>query len=156
MSVDMIFFPEASQPQGTLIGIDLQSLSPIQGAILLHPCDFTAKETQSQVLDILKDRKADIVLSDMAPNASGVKSLDHDKIVELCSSVLRFSTVVLKEGGHVLCKLLMGNKQNWLEAGMSKMFSQVNYVKPQASRTESAEVFLLGRGFKGTGNQKVN
>lgn len=125
------------------------NVSPIDGATLLFPYDFTTAETQSKVLDILGQIKTDIVLSDMAPNATGVKSFDHDKIVELCSSVLKFSTVVLKDGGNVLCKIWMGGKQTLLEDAMKRMFSHVKYVKPTSSRTESAEIFVLGRDYKG-------
>lgn len=136
-------------PKGTAIGIDLQHVNPITGAILLSKCDFTSAMTQAEILQKLGNKKADLVLSDMAPACSGDRSMDHDKIIELCSSVIRFSTVVLKKDGAVLCKIWMGGQQKLLEDAMRKLFLNVKYVKPNASRDDSAEIYLLGRNFKG-------
>lgn len=122
---------------------------PIEGAYVLHQSDFTSKETQQTILTILNGRQADVVMSDMAPSASGQKSLDHDIIVDLCYSVLLFSRRVLKPGGHVLCKLWQGSELRKLELTMGKLFENVKVVKPSASRQDSSEIFLLGRNFVG-------
>ncbi|XP_076074969.1 rRNA methyltransferase 2, mitochondrial-like [Mytilus galloprovincialis] len=136
-------------PKGTAIGIDLQYVNPIRGAILLSKCDFTSAKTQAEILQNMGNKKADLVLSDMAPACTGDRSMDHHKIIELCSSVIRFSTVVLKKDGSVLCKLWMGGQQKLLEDAMRKLFLNVKPVKPNASRDDSAEIYLLGRNFKG-------
>ena len=144
-----IVFSDTKLPRGIVIGIDLQHVMPVEGATIFHQCDFTSHDTQARILEKLGNQKADLVLSDMAPAASGVKSLDHDKIIELCSSVVRFSTVVLDHGGSVLCKIWMGGKQHLLENAMKKLFVDVKAVKPPASRADSAELYLLGKGYKG-------
>lgn len=98
-------------------------------------------------MKILNGRPVDVVLSDMAPKASGQKYLDHECIVALCFSVLRFSQTVLKPGGSLLCKLWQGSEQQSLEVAMRKLFENVKVVKPNASRKDSAEIFLLCRNF---------
>lgn len=85
-------------PQGHVISIDLQHMLPIDGATVLDNCDFTATETQQRIVQLVSGHGgADVVLSDMAPSATGVKALDHDLIIQLAMSVLRFSLTVLKE-----------------------------------------------------------
>lgn len=131
-----------------MIGIDLQHVMPIDGANLLFRHDITLPKTQDEVLDKLDGRKVDLVLSDMAPAKSSNKELDHDKIIELCSSVVRFSTVVMKDGGTLLCKIWSGGKQKLLEDVLRKLFQTVKLVKPPSSRADSAEIYLLARGFR--------
>ena len=132
---------------GVVIGIDLLPITPIDGAILLSKCDFTEESTQDTIQQHLQHRKVDVVLSDMAPNASGVKQMDHGAIVKLCFSVLKFSVNHLKQGGTMVCKLWNGSEQEKLENTLSKFFSVVKPVKPVASRSESAEMFLLCKNF---------
>lgn len=139
---------DPSKPKGLVIGIDLQHMAPLEGAYLLSGSDFTSDMTQAKIKTILGDRQADVVLSDMAPAATGMKSHNHEIIVKLCFSVLLFSLHVLKNGGTMLCKIWMGADQKRLETGMSKVFEHVRVVKPEASRDDSTEIFLLGRGFK--------
>ncbi|CAG5129039.1 unnamed protein product [Candidula unifasciata] len=137
-----------SAPKGLVIGVDIQNMAPIDGVHLLQASDFTVKETQCKITEILQGQLADVILSDMAPRATGLKSHNHDIIVGLCFSVLRFSLNVLKEGGTLVCKLWMGGDQPRLENAMNSVFDNVRFVKPDASRDDSAEVFILGRGFK--------
>uniref|UniRef100_A0A0B7AWZ3 rRNA methyltransferase 2, mitochondrial n=1 Tax=Arion vulgaris TaxID=1028688 RepID=A0A0B7AWZ3_9EUPU len=139
---------DASALRGSVIGIDLQYMSPIEGVYLLPAKDFTTETTQSKIKEILQNQLADVILSDMAPNATGLKSHNHEIIVSLCFSVLRFSLSVLKIGGTLLCKLWMGGDQQRLESAMRTVFDNVRVVKPDASRCDSSEIFLLARGFK--------
>ena len=145
----MFIFTDLNRPQGVVISIDLEYIAPLEGASILDSSDFTNKITQNRICDILAGRQADIVMSDMAPKASGVKFMDHELIIGLCYSVLKFSISVLKEGGTVVCKLWQGNDQMKLESVMEKMFNNTRVIKPPASRSQSAEVFLLGQGFRG-------
>ncbi|ESP03933.1 hypothetical protein LOTGIDRAFT_109890 [Lottia gigantea] len=133
---------------GTVIGIDLQNFEPIDGVHVLSECDFTLPESQSKILDILNGQKADVILSDMAPNASGIKSMDHDVIIELCQAVLQFGLWVLKPGGTILCKLWMGANQKSFENDLKSNFESVKVVKPASSRSDSSEIFLLARNFQ--------
>lgn len=114
---------------------------------LLTKCDFTQSETQTRIKNILHDSFADVVLSDMAPAASGNNELDHDKICGLCFSVLEFSSQVLDNGGHVVCKLWDGRDRDKLISVMERMFTEVKIVKPDSSRSESAEIFLVGKNY---------
>ncbi|GFN86270.1 ribosomal RNA large subunit methyltransferase e [Plakobranchus ocellatus] len=143
---------DETKPRGTVIGIDLQSMVPIEGVHLLPHCDFTTESTQMKVKDLLHGKKADVLLSDMAPSATGIKSHNHEAIVGLCFSVLRFSLSVLNNGGTIVCKLWSGGDQPRLERAMKIICDSVRVVKPDASRDDSAEIFMLGRGFKGSRN----
>ena len=124
-------------------------MNPLDGCITLSKSDFTSVDTQKKIKDILKGAKADAVVSDMAPNACGLKDLDHDNIIDLCVSVLDFSYPVLKENGVLLCKLWQGSRQSYLESLLKRSFSSVKLVKPKASRDDSAEIYLLARNFIG-------
>lgn len=141
-------FADSEKPIGTVISIDLQPIMPIEGAIVIPSCDFTKTETQEKILEKLGQRKADIVISDMAPNATGTKHLDHELIINLCISVLRFSTNVLQEGGNILCKFWPGTEQDKLQKAMEKFFKTVKIVKPESSRSNSSEIFMLGKHLK--------
>ncbi|XP_067673509.1 ribosomal RNA large subunit methyltransferase E-like isoform X2 [Haliotis asinina] len=140
---------ERVKEHGQVVSIDLQPMTAIHKAFVLSERDFTAPETQDEVKQHLSGRLADLVMSDMAPQASGVKSLDHDRIISLCVETVKFSCVVLKEGGAVLCKLWQGSEQPRLEHIMKQLFTSVRVVKPDASRSDSAEIFLLGKNFTG-------
>lgn len=133
---------------GKVVSIDLQSIEPIENVQLLEGCDFTEEATQTKIERILNGRQANVVLSDMAPNSTGNKHLDHDKISELCMSVLKFSTSVLTPGGHVLCKIWDGQNRELLVKVMERMFQVVYIVKPASSRSDSSEIFLLGQRYK--------
>ncbi|CAL1542235.1 unnamed protein product [Lymnaea stagnalis] len=139
---------DPNKPKGLVIGIDLQHMSPVEGAYLLPGSDFTKVATQAKVKEILCDRKANVILSDMAPRATGHKSHNHEIIVGLCFSVLQFSLSALSPGGTMVCKLWAGGDQSRLEAAMRTVFEQVKVMKPEASRDDSSEIFLLGKGFK--------
>ncbi|CAE1248558.1 rlmE [Acanthosepion pharaonis] len=136
-----------SQKEGCVISIDKQFMVPVKGAITLATMDFTKGQTQNKVLEVLSGRKADIILSDMAPNTTGIRSMDHDLIIELCFSVLEFSRTVLRPDGALLCKLWQGHEQKELEQRLGDVFQTVKIIKPQASRGDSAEIFLLGKGY---------
>ncbi|KAL5018973.1 hypothetical protein ScPMuIL_004695 [Solemya velum] len=138
---------DKNKPVGKVISVDLHGISPIEGSCIFSQSDFTSAETQSKILSCLGKGKANVVLSDMAPNATGVKHLDHDLISELCLSVLTFSTSVLSDGGAVVCKIWMGHNQNRLLSAMKTIFKNVKIMKPNASRGDSSEIFLVGRGY---------
>jgi len=141
------FFSDQITRRGIVIGVDLQSMEPIEGVVLFPGHDFTLPDTQDKILTTLDNRLADVVISDMAPSASGHNDLDHDRIAKLCLSVLQFSTRVLKSGGHVLCKIWDGQDCEYLMKIMERMFKTVKIVKPSASRAGSAEVYLLGVNY---------
>lgn len=92
---------------------------------------------------------ADAVLSDMAPLATGAKAMDHEAITNLAYSALRFSVMVSRPGASFLVKIWDGGLASNLQADISKFYEKVKVVKPEASRSDSAEMFLLARQFKG-------
>lgn len=106
-------------------------------------------EAQEKLKSILNDRRVDCVLSDMAPNATGVRSLDQENISKLCYSVLRFAVLVSSVKASILVKLWCNGEAQQLEQNMLRFYEHVKFVKPSASRSDSAEIFLLGKGFRG-------
>jgi 23S rRNA (uridine2552-2'-O)-methyltransferase len=93
--------------------------------------------------------KADVVLSDMAANASGHRPTDHLRIMVLAEAAASFARAVLADGGSFLCKVLQGGTEAALLAELKRDFEAVRHVKPPASRPDSAELYLLARGFRG-------
>ena len=91
---------------------------------------------------------ADLVLSDMAANATGHRATDHIKIMALAEAAAEMAHDVLKPGGAFLCKVLQGGTEATLLAQLKKDFASVKHVKPAASRADSAELYLLARGFR--------
>lgn len=132
-----------------IIGVDINAISPIPNAYLLPFTDFTKSLNQNKILKILGDRKADLVCSDMAPNASGIKQYDHQLIIQLAVIALQFAVQILKsKDGNFLTKIWDGAEKEKLFSLMSRYFEKVYHVKPLSSREDSSELFLLGLGFK--------
>lgn len=133
--------------KGRVIGIDLLPLDPIAGAILFQ-ADFTSDEGLALVENALEGRKADLVLSDMAPNLSGVKDADQAKHYALAELALEFAVQWLKPEGAFVVKVFQGGGFEEFVRQARGVFRQVNIRKPEASRDESRENFLVGRGLK--------
>lgn len=134
---------------GTVLAIDKQPLYHIPGATVLGKMDFTSAKSQAELLKFLNGEKADVVLSDMAPNATGVRDLDHDNIITLAYAAVKFALQVMKVDGTFVCKLWDGGKSQRVEQDLARFFQTVRCVRPQATRDESTEKFILARGFKG-------
>ena len=133
---------------GLIIGCDLLFVDPIEGASFIQS-DVMLKSAQDEILRILGNRKFDLVLSDMAPNASGIVQLDHDKIIDLSYKALKFALDNSYPGSHFVTKIWSGRDRDRLLSDMSKFYSEVQLIKPKASRTDSAEIYLAGFSFKG-------
>lgn len=134
---------------GKVYAIDKLPFHPVEGATILANMDFTATKTQETLWKLLDGNKADIVLSDMAPNASGMKHLDHDSIIQLAYAVMKFALQVSKTKGTLVIKIWNGSKSHQLEQDLLKFYHNVKMIKPDATRDESAEQFFLARNFKG-------
>lgn len=135
--------------KGMVIGMDLLPIYPIEGATVIGYTDFTKIESQNKIKEILQDRKVDCVLSDMAPNATGIKDLDQENIISLCYSVLRFAVTMSSPGANLLVKVWDNGEVPILEKDMLKFYKSVKFVKPRSSRNDSAEKFVLAKGFLG-------
>jgi 23S rRNA (uridine2552-2'-O)-methyltransferase len=132
---------------GRVIGVDLQEVDPIPGAEL-HVLDFLADGADAQVRGWLGG-KADVVMSDMAPSASGVKQVDHLRIIALCEAAAEFAFDVLEPGGTFVAKVLAGGAEQGLQTLLKQRFEKVANVKPPASRADSSEKFVVAQGFRG-------
>ncbi len=132
---------------GRIVAIDILDMKPIAGVEFLK-LDFL-DHTAPQRLKALLDGQADIVLSDMAANTSGHRQTDHLRIMALAEAAAHFAREVLAPGGSFLCKVLQGGTEAALLAELKRDFASVKHVKPPASRSDSAELYLLARGFRG-------
>ncbi len=129
-----------------VVGIDLLEIPHIPGAELLQ-MDFM-DDAAPDALKALMGR-ADIVLSDMAPNASGQPNLDHMRIIILAEAAFDFACEVLKPGGVFVAKVWQGGTEKALLDRLKKSFTTVKHAKPKASRQDSAENFVVAMGFRG-------
>jgi 23S rRNA (uridine2552-2'-O)-methyltransferase len=132
---------------GRVLAIDILDMKPIAGVEFLK-LDFL-DATAPQWLKDLLGGQADLVLSDMAANATGHRQTDHIRIMALAEAAAHFAREVLAPGGSFLCKVLQGGTEVALLAELKRDFASVKHVKPQASRSDSAELYLLARGFRG-------
>ncbi len=136
------------KPVGRVLGLDLQEVEPIPGAEL-RQLDFMAEGADIEVKKWL-DGKADVVMSDMAAAASGHKQTDHLRIVALCEAAAALAFDVLEEGGTFVAKVLAGGAEGELQAELKRRFRKVSNVKPEASRSDSSEKFVVATGFRGS------
>jgi len=132
---------------GDVVGIDLLPVEPIPGARFLE-LDFTSDDAPETLKRELGG-PADTVLSDMAASATGHKATDHLRIMNLCEMALDFAIDVLKPGGSFLAKVLQGGAERDLMEALKRNFQSVRHVKPKASRSDSAEMYVLATGFRG-------
>lgn len=138
---------DSSQPKGKVIALDRRHFSSVNGATCLPATDICAPDTIDKVRDCARGYDVTAVVSDMAPNASGVKDVDLSEITRLCLFGLRFADQILAPGGCYLSKLWQGSRTNQIVEALQTRFKSVRVVKPKASRSDSAEIYLLARGF---------
>jgi 23S rRNA (uridine2552-2'-O)-methyltransferase len=141
----------AAEGKGRVVAMDLLKMEEIPGVDFLQ-LDFL-DEKAPQVLRDFLGGPADVVLSDMAANATGHRQTDHLKIVALVEVAAEFAGEVLKPGGAFVAKVLQGGTEASLLAGLKRDFASVKHVKPAASRADSAELYLVATGFRGTGGR---
>ena len=132
--------------RGKVIGIDLQAVEPIPGATIIH-LDFMDPSAPDRLKALLQG-EADVVLSDMAAASTGHAQTDHLKIIGLAETALQFAVEVLAPGGTFIAKVLQGGATNELLAQLKKHFASVKHVKPEASRKDSAEIYVVAQGFR--------
>lgn len=134
-------------PRGQVVAVDLLPLAPIEGVEFIHG-DFA----ETQVLDSIKARLvdgADLVISDMAPNMTGVAMTDQARGMALAELAVDFAEDVLRPGGSLLVKAFQGTGFDELVRRLRRRFAKTASRKPGASRAESRETYLLARGFTG-------
>jgi 23S rRNA (uridine2552-2'-O)-methyltransferase len=136
---------------GRVVGIDLLDMAAIPGVEFLQ-LDFLDPAAPERLKAALGGQ-ADVVMSDMAANATGHRKTDHLKIVALAETAAGFAREVLRPGGVFLCKVLQGGTEGELLADLKRDFATVRHVKPAASRADSAELYVLATGYRGAGAQ---
>lgn len=130
---------------GTVLAVDLIEMAPIPGVDFIHG-DFGGDAALAELEARLGGRRADLVISDMAPNISGIAATDQARAVRLAELALEFAGRQLKPGGDFLVKLFQGEGFAAFRAAMGEMFERVVVRKPKSSRDRSSEVYLFGRG----------
>jgi 23S rRNA (uridine2552-2'-O)-methyltransferase len=138
----------AAEGRGRVVAIDLLEIPPLAGVDFAQ-LDFLDAEAPERIKAMLGGQ-ADVVLSDMAANATGHRKTDHLRIVALAEAAAEFAREVLVPGGAFLCKVLQGGTEGALLAQLKRDFASVKHVKPAASRADSAELYLLATGFRGS------
>lgn len=132
---------------GTIIGLDILPMEPVADVQYIQG-DFREEEVLTQLDEVLSGRKADLVLSDMAPNLSGIGHADAARMEHLIDLAIEFSQLHMKPGGALLVKCFKDMGFTQILEKFRTEFKTVKQIKPKASRDKSSEIFLLGRGLK--------
>ncbi|MCG6896870.1 MAG: 23S rRNA (uridine(2552)-2'-O)-methyltransferase RlmE [Thiocapsa sp.] len=133
-------------PRGQVVALDLLPVDPLPGVTLLQG-DFRDPDVLERLRRVLGDRLLDLVLSDMAPNISGVTAVDQPRAVYLAELTLDLARECLKPGGGLVVKLFQGEGFDAVLSEMRSSFSRVSSRKPRSSRRESRELYLVAKGF---------
>jgi 23S rRNA (uridine2552-2'-O)-methyltransferase len=139
---------KAADGRGKVVGIDYLPMDSVPGAILLAG-DFLAADAPERLRAALGGA-ADVVLSDMAAPTTGHAATDHLRIIALAEAAYEFARGVLAPGGTFIAKVLQGGSERTLLEALKRDFSSVRHVKPPASRADSAEVYVVAQGFRGS------
>ena len=136
---------------GRIIALDLLPMEPIEDVLFLQG-DFRDEDTAARLQTALNGQKADAIISDMAPNLSGIASSDAARIAHLIELAIDFSRAHLNADGILLTKIFHGSGYSQSVCLFKDYFRRVREIKPPASREHSAETFILGQGLKKVGN----
>jgi 23S rRNA (uridine2552-2'-O)-methyltransferase len=133
---------------GFVLAVDLKKISPFEASNALAVVgDVTQKETIYKILQLLP-HDPDVVISDVAPNVSGIWELDHARQIDLATQSLNIAISLLRPGGNFFVKIFQGSMTNNFIKKVKRHFSFVKMVKPKASRSKSAEMYVLGMNFR--------
>jgi 23S rRNA (uridine2552-2'-O)-methyltransferase len=143
----------AVQRGASVVALDLLPMEPVRGATVLRG-DFTDPDMPARLQAALSG-KADLVLSDMAPNTTGHAATDHLRIMALAETALEFALEVLADGGTFVCKVFQGGAECEMLSQLKRCFAVVRHVKPPASRKESSELYVVAKGFRVQGDRLV-
>jgi 23S rRNA (uridine2552-2'-O)-methyltransferase len=137
---------ERAGPGGTVVGVDILPAEPVAGATMLQG-DLNDPAVAEQAIAALGGR-ADLVLSDMAPNTVGHAATDHIRIMALAEVAVDVALSVLAPGGAFICKVLQGGSEREMLVALKRHFREVRHAKPPASRKDSAETYVVAQGFR--------
>jgi 23S rRNA (uridine2552-2'-O)-methyltransferase len=133
---------------GVIIALDILDFEPVEGVQFIQG-DFREDETLEKLRTALADRPVDLVVSDMAPNLSGIEASDAARMSHLIELALEFARAHLRPEGALVCKAFHGSGYSQLVKLFKQHFRVVKPIKPKASRDKSSETFLVGIGLKG-------
>ena len=129
-----------------VLAVDLLDMDDIPNVDFIKG-DFLDKETSEKLKNSLKNKKANVIISDMAPSTCGIKKIDHIRIMGLIEEVFEFCKEFLDEGGSMVVKVFQGGTENSLLSELKKYFKKISHFKPDSSRKESSEMYLVAIGF---------
>jgi 23S rRNA (uridine2552-2'-O)-methyltransferase len=133
---------------GTIVALDILPMDPIEGVVIIEG-DFREDAVFEELMGVMNNNRADLVISDMAPNISGMGSVDMPRAYHLCELALDLARQVLNPGGGLLVKLFQGEGFEAYSKELKSSFSKVVMRKPKASRPRSREIYALATGFLG-------
>ena len=133
--------------RGAVVGVDLAETAPIARAAILQPDIQDA--AVAAAIEAELGGSADVVLSDMAPSTTGHAATDHPRIVALAEAAFAVASEILKPGGTFVAKVFQGGAEGPLLAQFKRAFSELRHAKPPASRAQSAETYVVAKGFRG-------
>jgi len=133
--------------KGIMVALDILPMEPINGVTIIEG-DFRENSVFDELMVVMNNGKADLVISDMAPNISGMDSVDMPRAYYLCELALDMARQTLKPGGGFLVKLFQGEGFEAYSKELKTSFSKVIMRKPKASRPRSREIYALATGFK--------
>ena len=134
--------------QGKVVAVDILPMEQLAQVEFIQG-DFQEQSVLNELLRVLNNEPVDLVISDMAPNITGIKAVDQPKSIYLLELAIELADQVLKPGGSLLMKVFQGEGFQPLLVELRKRYQKVISRKPKASRSRSAEVYLLAKGFKG-------
>src|SRR5215472_630455 len=132
---------------GKVVGVDAAETAPVPGSAILR-ADIHDPGVAAMIKAELADQ-ADVVLSDMAPSTTGHATTDHLRIVALAEAACSIAAEILKPGGSFVAKVFQGGAEGELLAQLKRRFAELRHAKPPASRPESAETYVIAKGFRG-------
>ncbi len=134
-----------SKGAARVVGVDLLPVEPVAGATIIEG-DFMDEAMPARLAELMGG-KADLVLSDMAPNTTGHNATDHMRIMALADLALHFAVEMLEPGGAFVAKVFQGGSERAMLDRMKQHFSKVRHAKPPSSRKESSELYVVATGF---------
>ena len=132
---------------GNVLSVDILPMDSINGVKFIQQ-DFLAPEAEGIILNAIGGEKYDVVMSDMAANTTGDRKLDHLRTINLAENALFFAKKVLKDGGSFVAKIFQGGTEKELLDELKKSFRIVKHFKPESSRKDSVEMYVVALGFK--------
>jgi len=134
--------------KGFVLGVDIRDIEPLQYSNVHTIIGDVREEDTLRRIKAILPRPADVVISDLSPNVSGVWELDHARQIELAEQALKIALSTLRRGGNIFIKVFHGDLFDEFLRSVKRYFGRVEIFKPKASRKESAEIYIVGMDFK--------